>query len=81
MKIHPSRWIGPFALVLSVVVVIVEVEARQAAAPAAPADAAASLVQRVDRLFARRSSRDTLRLAVLILIGAAVAAVASKLFS
>lgn len=35
----------------------------------------------VDRLFARRSSRDTLRLAVLILIGAAVAAVASKLFS
>lgn len=34
----------------------------------------------VDRLFARRTSRDTLRLAVLILIGAVLAAAASKLW-
>jgi hypothetical protein len=33
----------------------------------------------LDRLFARRSSRDTLRLALLILVGAVIAAVASKL--
>lgn len=35
----------------------------------------------IDRLFARRTSRDTLRLAILILIGAVLAAVASKFFS
>ncbi len=34
----------------------------------------------LDRLFARRTSRDTLRLAVLILVGAMLAAVASKLW-
>ena len=34
----------------------------------------------IDRLFARRTSRDTLRLAILILIGAVLAAVISKLW-